>query len=293
VIGAIVVNKPEGWTSHDVVNKVRRLAGTRRVGHLGTLDPMATGVLPLVVGQATRLAQFYVKNDKVYDAVVAFGFSTDTYDRDGVPTSPVTQPEIRPEELETHLAAFRGTIQHLPPPISAKKIHGEAAHRLARRNIPVELQPVEVTIHSLELVSCQGAEARLLVHCSAGTYLRTIAHDLGARLGHGAYLKTLVRTRSGDFKLEQARTIEQLAELARENRIEEALIPARDLLPEFPSEVVDNVTAGQIRHGRDFRVSPFRGRRGARFVKALNQTGDLVAIGEAKLPNLYHPILVL
>jgi len=150
-----------------------------------------------------------------------------------------------------------------------------------------------VTIHSLELVSCQGAEARLLVHCSAGTYLRTIAHDLGARLGHGAHLKTLVRTRSGDFKLEQARTIEQLAELARENRIEEALIPARDLLPEFPSEVVDNVTAGQIRHGRDFRVSPFRGRRGARFVKALNQTGDLVAIGEAKLPNLYHPILVL
>jgi tRNA pseudouridine55 synthase len=293
VNGALVVNKPEGWTSHDVVNKVRRLAATRRVGHLGTLDPMATGVLPLVVGNATRLAQFYMRNDKVYDAVVAFGCATDTYDRDGTPASPVTQPAIRPEQLEPQLAAFRGTIRHLPPPISAKKIHGQAAHRLARKNIPVELQPVEVTIHSLELAGCQGSEARLLVHCSAGTYLRTVAHDLGQRLGCGAYLKALVRTRSGDFTLEQARTIEELAALARENRFEEALIPACDLLPEFPSEVVDNVTAGQIRHGRDFRVSPFRGRRGARYVKALTQSGELIAIGEAKLPNLYHPILVL
>ena len=291
--GAIVVNKPEGWTSHDVVNKVRRLAGTRRVGHLGTLDPMATGVLPLVVGNATRLAQFYMRNDKVYDAVVAFGYSTDTYDCDGTPTSPVTQPEIRPEQLEPELAAFRGTIQHLPPPISAKKIHGKAAYRLARKHLPVELQPVEVTIYSLELASCQGSEARLLAHCSAGTYLRTIAHDLGARLGCGAYLKTLVRTRCGEFTLEQARTIEALEELAREDRFIEALIPAHELLPEFPSEVVDNVTASQLRHGRDFRVSPFRGRRGARYVKALTQSGELVAIGEAKLPNLYHPVVVL
>jgi len=293
VNGAIVVNKPEGWTSHDVVAKVRRLAGTRRVGHLGTLDPMATGVLPLVLGNATRLAQFYMRNDKVYDAVVGFGYSTDTYDRDGAPTSPVTQPEIRPEQLEPLLDAFRGTIQHLPPPISAKKIHGKAAYRLARKHIPVELAPVEVTIHSLELVSCQGAEARLLVHCSAGTYLRTVAHELGMRLGCGAYLKALVRTRSGDFTLEQARTIEALAELAREDRLIEALIPGRDLLPEFPCEVVDNVTAGHIRHGRDFRVSPFRVRRGARYVKALTQDGELIAVGEAKLPNLYHPMLVL
>lgn len=287
------MNKPEGWTSHDVVNKVRRLAGTRRVGHLGTLDPMATGVLPLVVGNATRLAQFYMRNDKVYDAVVAFGYSTVTYDRDGEPTSPVTQPEIRPEQLEPLLEELRGTIRHVPPPISAKKVHGTAAYRLARQNIPVELEPVEVTIRSLELVSCQGSEARLLVHCSAGTYLRTIAHDLGMRLGYGGFLKALVRTRSGDFTLEQSRAIEELAALAGENRLGEALIPGRELLPEFPSEVVDNVTAGQIRHGRDFRVSPFRGRRGERYVKAVTQSGELIAIGEAKLPNLYHPILVL
>ncbi len=291
--GVIVVNKPEGWTSHDAVNKVRRLARTRRVGHLGTLDPMATGVLPLVVGTATRLAQFYMRNDKVYDAIIGFGYSTDTYDRDGVPTSPVTEPVIEAGKLEPLLDEFRGKITHLPPAISAKKVHGQAAYKLARRNIPVELAPVEVTIYSLELVSCQGAEARLLVHCSAGTYLRTIAHDLGARLGCGAHLKALVRTGSGEFTLEQARAIEDLERLAAEDRLNEALIPARDLLPEFPSEVVDNVTAGQIRHGRDFRVSPFRVRRGARYVKAVTQDGELIAVGEAKLPNLYHPVLVL
>jgi tRNA pseudouridine55 synthase len=291
--GVIVVNKPEGWTSHDVVNKLRRLAATKKVGHLGTLDPMATGVLPLVVGNVTRLAQFYLRNDKVYDAVVQFGFSTDSYDRDGVPTSPATQPQIRREELEPMLEEFRGVIQQVPPPISAKKVGGTPAYRLARKNIAVELTPVEVTIHSLELLRCEGAEARLIVHCSAGTYLRSIAHELGQRLGCGGFLKTLQRTASGEFTIEQARTIPELEELAREGRLQEVVIAGRDLLPEFPSEMVDMLTAGYIRQGRDFRVSPFRVRQGTRYVKALSQDGELIAIGEAKLPNVYHPILVL
>jgi tRNA pseudouridine55 synthase len=291
--GAIVVDKPEGWTSHDAVNKVRRLAGTRKVGHLGTLDPIATGVLPLLVGSATRLARFYVRNDKVYDAVIHFGYSTDTYDRDGAATSAVSEPEIRREQLEPLLEQFRGEIRHMPPPISAKKVRGIPAHRLARKNIPVDLKAVEVTVYSLELLSCEGAEARIVAHCSAGTYLRSIAHDLGQAVGCGGFLKALVRTQSGAFTLAQARSIEELAALAREHQLEEAVIRISDLLPEFPSEVVDMVTAGQIRQGRDFRVSPFRVSRGARYVKALTQAGELIAIGEARLPNLYHPMVVL
>ncbi len=291
--GVIVVNKPEGWTSHDAVNKMRRLAGLRRVGHLGTLDPMATGVLPLVIGPATRLAQFYARNDKVYDAVIHFGYSTDSFDRDGTPTSPVTEPVITRKQLEPLLERFRGTIRQTPPAISAKKIGGTRAYRLARKHVAVEMKPVEVTIHLLDLVECRGSEARLIVHCSAGTYLRALARDLGELLGCGAFLKTLERTRSGDFTLEQARSLEELEEMAREERLIQVLIPAAELLPEFPSEVVDPVTAGFIRQGRDFRVSPFRVRPGARYVKALTQAGELVAIGEAKLPNLYHPFLVL
>jgi tRNA pseudouridine55 synthase len=291
--GAIVVNKPEGWTSHDVVNKVRRLAGTRRVGHLGTLDPMATGVLPLVVDGATRLAQFYLHNDKVYDATVHFGYSTDSYDRDGEPTSPVTEAQIARDRLEPLLDQFRGTILQTPPPISAKKIGGVPAYRLARKRIEVALDPVEVTIHSLELAELSGSEARIIVHCSAGTYLRSLAHDLGNLLSCGAFLTRLTRTRSGDFTIEQAHSIPQLEELAAEDRLIEAFVPAAEMLPQIPSEFVDTLTTTFIRQGRDFRVSPFNVRPGSKLVKAIGQRGELVAIGEVKLPNLYHPILVL
>ena len=291
--GAIIVNKPSGWTSHDAVNKVRRLAGTRRVGHLGTLDPMATGVLPLVVGSATRLAQFYVRSDKVYDAVLRFGYSTDSYDRDGTPTSAVTEPVVTREQLEPLLDRFRGPILQTPPAISAKKIAGVPAYRLARKQMPVDLKAVEVTIHSIDLVSCEGAVARMVVHCSAGTYLRALAHDLGQLVGCGAFLDGLTRTRSGDFGIEQARTIEQLQELVAEDRFIEALLPAAEMLPQFPSEFVDTLTTTFIRQGRDFRVSPFNVRPGSKYVKAVGQHGELIAIGEAKLPNLYHPIMVL
>ena len=291
--GAIIVNKPAGWTSHDAVNKVRRLAGTRRVGHLGTLDPMATGVLPLVVDGATRLAQFYTHSEKVYDAVIRFGHSTDSYDRDGAPTSPHVDVEITREQLEPLLEGFRGTIQQTPPPISAKKIDGVPAYRLARKKIEVELKAVEVTISALELVECAGTDARMVVHCSAGTYLRALAHELGKLVGSGAFLEQLLRLRCGDFAIEQARSMQQLEELAKEDRFIEAYIPAAEMLPEFPCEFVDTLTTTFIRQGRDFRVSPFRVRPGSRYVKAVGQHGELIAIGEAKLPNLYHPMLVL
>ncbi|HUA87294.1 MAG TPA: tRNA pseudouridine(55) synthase TruB [Bryobacteraceae bacterium] len=291
--GVIVVDKPLGWTSHDVVNKMRHIAGTRKVGHLGTLDPGAGGVLPLVIGRATRLAQFYTRNDKIYEGVIRFGFSTDTYDAAGEPTSPEIAVSFSAADIEAALAPFRGEFAQTPPPVSAKKIAGRPAYQFARKNQPVELKPAAVEVYSLDLLRVAGNEAEVRVHCSAGTYLRSIAHEAGRILGCGAHLQTLRRTASGDFKIEAARTLEQLAGIAAAGRLEEALIPAAQLLPEFPMELVDAITAGQIRNGRDFRVSPFQARRGSRFVKAVTPQGELVAIGEARLPHLYHPVLVL
>ncbi len=291
--GVIIVDKPREWTSHDVVNKMRRLAGTRKVGHLGTLDPGATGVLPLVIGRATRLAQFFTRNDKTYQGVIHFGYSTDSYDMDGVATSPETAVTLDREEIESLFDRFRGAIQQAPPPVSAKKVAGRPAYELARKGQPLELEPVAVQIYELQLLSVEGCEASVLLHCSAGTYVRSIAHDAGQALGCGAFLKSLRRIASGDFNIERARTLEELAALAREGRLPEALIPAAELLPAFPAELVDAITAGHIRNGRDFRVSPFQAREGTRYVKAVTPQGELVAIGEARLPHVYHPVLVL
>jgi tRNA pseudouridine55 synthase len=293
VDGVIVVDKPSGWTSHDVVGKMRRLAAMRKIGHLGTLDPSATGVLPLVLGRATRLAQFFTRDDKLYEGVIHFGYSTDSYDADGEPTSPEVPMTVERGALEKLFDRFRGEILQTPPPVSAKKIGGRPAYELARKNQPVELAPVRVRVDQLEILSISGPEARVRVRCAAGTYVRAIAHDAGEALGCGAFLRDLRRLASGDFTIGQARTIEQLTALAAEDRLASALIPAAQLLPEFPSELVDLVTTGQIRNGRDFRVSPFHVKPAARYVKAISPHGDLIAIGEAKLPLVYHPVLVL
>jgi tRNA pseudouridine55 synthase len=289
----MIVDKPRDWTSHDVVNKMRRFAGTRRVGHLGTLDPSATGVLPLVIGRATRLAQFYTRNDKIYEGTIHFGQSTDSYDAEGEPTSPEVAVTLEHDSLDALLESFRGELMQTPPPVSAKKIGGRPAYELVRKNRPVELKPVAVNIYELTTLHIEGCEARVRVHCSSGTYLRSIAHDAGQKMGCGAYLKDLRRIASGDFKIEQARTLAEFETLSAEGRMPEALVPAAELLPEFPTEKVDAITAGQIRNGRDFRVSPFHAPKGSRFVKALNAQGELIAIGEAKLPHVYHPVLVL
>lgn len=291
--GIIVVDKPQGWTSHDAVGKMRRLANTRKVGHLGTLDPMATGVLPLVIGRATRLAQFYVRSDKVYDARVRFGYSTDTYDADGTATSALVDPVLDSETLERKLEPFRGEFLLRPPAVSAKKIQGVPAYRLARQQIEIEMKPVPVEVFELKLVEIEGPEARLWAHCSAGTYMRSIAHELGQAMGCGAHLSALRRERSGDFAIDQARTIPMLEALAAEGRLAEALIPSSSLLPAFPAVIVDPATAGSVRHGRDFAVSPFRVELGTRYVKAVSAEGDLLAIGEARLPHIYHPVVVL
>lgn len=290
--GVIVVDKPAGRTSHDVVNRMRRIAGTRSVGHLGTLDPLATGVLPLVIGRATRLARFFTANDKRYDAVIRLGYTTNSYDRDGIELTCAAAFSVDRATLEQALGQFRGPLSQTPPPISAKKVGGVPAYRLARKQIPVELKPVEVHVYSLELVSFDGLDARIRFHCSAGTYVRSIAHELGQMLGCGAVLESLRRTASGDFTDDQSFTLESLEALAAAHRLADALVPAARLLPQFPAELVDSSTAGTIRQGRDFHLSPFRPNPGAPLVKAVTREGDLVAIAQARLPHLYHPILV-
>ncbi|SPE37279.1 tRNA pseudouridine synthase B [Candidatus Sulfopaludibacter sp. SbA3] len=290
--GVIVVDKPEGWTSHDVVNKVRRLAGTK-AGHLGTLDPIATGVLPLVLGKATRLAQFYTRSGKIYEALVRFGWSTTTYDRAGEATSEKREVALTAPDLEVHLERFRGEFLQTPPPVSAKKVDGKRAYQLARQSIAVELEPVQVQVYELELLEVNGALARMRAHCSGGTYMRSIAHDLGQAMGCGAHLEQLRRTLSGEFEMEMARTIPQLQQLIIDERLVDALVPAVNLLPGFPTVYVDDLTVAQIRNGRNFPASPFRSDPASKYVKAVSRQGELVAIGEAVLPNLYHPAVVL
>ena len=288
-----MLDKPSGWTSHDAVNKMRRIAGTKKIGHLGTLDPLATGVLPLVVGRATRLAQFYTKDRKAYSATIRFGHSTDSYDRDGVRTSEEKQFELKSDAVEQMLVQFRGPLAQMPPPVSAKKINGVPAYKLVRQQKPVELKPVDIEVFRLDLIRIEGADIQVHLECTAGTYVRSIAHELGQLMGCGAYVQELRRTLSGEFAIADARTLEQVEEVAQQGHFEDALLKGERLLPAFPAETVDLLTESQIRQGRDFRTSPFRVSQSARLVKAMSQTGELIAIGEQKLPNLYHPILVL
>src|SRR6202795_3213108 len=210
VDGALVIDKPQGRTSHDVVDAARRILGFRQIGHLGTLDPLATGVLVLLLGRATRLAQFYVGRRKRYDSTFRFGFATDTYDADGAPLGPDTAPQIDCAEIERLAAARVGRFPQMPPSYSAKKIHGRPAHELARKKKPVELKAVEIEVYEFRVNEVTGALAKFSIECAAGTYIRSLAHDMGATLGCGAHLVEIVRTAVGEFTLDQAVKIEEL-----------------------------------------------------------------------------------
>ncbi len=291
--GLVLIDKPAGCTSHDVVNRWRKLAHTRRAGHLGTLDPMATGLLALLTGPATRLAQFFTDNEKTYIANITLGLTSDTYDAEGSVLDTGISPPADPGLIMAALDGFRGRFLQIPPPVSAKKIAGVPAYKLARKRIPVELAPVEVQVRELEIRSVSRRLVEILITCSAGTYIRAIAHDLGQRLGCGAILSSLRRTRVGEFSVDQAHTLEYLSVLAAEGRLAEAVIPAGQLLRQIPADYFDSSTEAQIRQGRDFRTSPFAVPAGAPRVRALSQSGDLIAIGELKMPNFYHPSTVL
>jgi tRNA pseudouridine55 synthase len=290
--GLVLIDKPKGCTSHDVVNRWRRLARTKRAGHLGTLDPMATGLLLITTGNATRLARFLEKQDKTYEAGIQFGVVSDTYDAEGI-VQPTGKPLPDLVAVNAALDRFRGSFLQTPPPVSAKKISGVPAYKLARKQQAVELTPVTVQFKSIVVHELNGGTLSLTATVSAGTYIRSLAHDLGMALGCGAILSNLRRTASGRFRVENARTVDQLEALAREEQLLKAILPAADMLPDFPTAYVDALTETQIRQGRDFRTSPFTVTPGAPFVKAVSTSGDLVSVGELRVPNVYHPMMVL
>lgn len=291
--GVLILDKPQGISSHDAVREIRRLCGIKRVGHLGTLDPLATGVLPLVVGRTTRLSQFFLGHDRAYEAEIRFGYATDTYDARGERVTETADVELTADQIEALLKDFRGRFAQTPPPVSAKKIGGVPAYKLARKKQPVRLEPVEIEVYEFSLLAVEGSLARVRVRCSAGTYVRSLAHDLGRRLGTGAHVESLRRMAMGAFTIEGAHTLAELEVLRSENRLDEAFVEAEKVLPEMPVERVDEATAALIQHGRDFRVSAFGNGRGAKRVKAVDPQGRLIAIGEARLPLVYHPIVVL
>jgi tRNA pseudouridine55 synthase len=208
--GVIIVDKPAGWTSHDVVNRMRRILGQRSIGHLGTLDPLATGVLPLVTGSLTRLAQFYTSSEKVYEGVIRFGFATDTYDADGEATSEPHPVTLTLDQLQQLSAEFLGLIEQMPPPFSAKKIHGVPAYKLARKQKEVVLQPVQVEVKEFMITSIDADRAHFRARVASGTYMRSIAHEMGQRLGCGAHLESLRRTAVAEFEISQAHTINEI-----------------------------------------------------------------------------------
>jgi tRNA pseudouridine55 synthase len=308
--GALVINKPQGKTSHDVVDAVRHLAGFRQIGHLGTLDPLATGVLVLLLGKATRLVRFYSGRRKHYTAGFRFGYATNTYDTEGTTQGPDVPPALDREQLERLASESLGPFEQMPPIFSAKKVHGRPAYELARKNQAVELKAVPVELFEYRLLEIEGPLARFSIECSSGTYIRTLAHDMGQKLGCGAHLAEICRTAVGEFSLEQALTIEELAQSARENRLASCLIALENLLPDYPRANVLPVLEKKVRHGGKFNILPSQIQAGrielppgatkqldsggisAPRLRVFSQQNKLIAIAQAVVPRTYQPVVV-
>ncbi|HXZ81088.1 MAG TPA: tRNA pseudouridine(55) synthase TruB [Terriglobales bacterium] len=288
--GVLIINKPGGMTSHDVVNRVRRILGERSVGHLGTLDPMATGVLPLVFGRMTRLAQFYTTSAKTYEGQIRFGYATDTYDADGEPCGPAVTVKVTLEQARSVAARFQGVFRQLPPPFSAKKVQGVPAYKLARKQQPVSLEPVEVEVQEFEILELNADRAHFRAQVGSGTYMRSIAHEMGQILGVGAHLAELRRVALGEFHIEESSTLEQVEQCVKADRLEEILVHPRKLLPQFPSVTATEESAGRIRHGHAVNL-PEMSR--APKVKVFAGQSELIAIATRVAGTLFHPKVVL
>jgi tRNA pseudouridine55 synthase len=292
--GVIVIDKPPGLTSHDVVNRVRRILGQRSVGHLGTLDPSATGVLPIVLGNLTRLAQFYAHSEKTYEGVIRFGFATDTYDADGEPTTPqqdvhIDGGEVHGDDVRALAGQFRGIIEQMPPPFSAKKIAGVPAYKLARKKKEVVLQPVQVEIKEFEILETTADQATFRARVASGTYMRSIAHDMGQKLGCGAHLASLRRTAAAEFVIEEAHTLPALEVAMQQGTVESLFFHPRKLVPQLPSVTATEETAALIRNGRAINL-PEMSR--APQVKVFYGQRDLIAIATRIAGTLFQPRIV-
>ena len=308
--GALVIDKPQGKTSHDIVDAVRHLAGFRQIGHLGTLDPLATGVLVLLLGKATRLVQFYSGRRKRYTAGFRFGFATDTYDSEGQAQGPDTAPALDRAVLEKLSEDRLGLFQQMPPAFSAKKVHGRPAYELARKNQPVELKPVEVELFEYRLTGIEGSVARFEIECSSGTYIRSLAHEMGQQVGCGAHLTEICRTAVGEFSLDQTLKLEDLAAAARNGKLQDCVIKLEHLLLNFPSVTVLPVIEKRVRHGSKFNINLSQLQPGRSELppgataqldagvpktprlRVFDSQRKLIAIAEAVVPRTYQPIVV-
>jgi tRNA pseudouridine55 synthase len=288
--GVLIIDKPAGLTSHDVVNQVRRIANQKSIGHLGTLDPLATGVLPLVLGNFTRLAQFYNSSEKTYEGQIRFGFATDTYDAAGDPISPAHSVSLSVDELRSLAIQFRGVIEQMPPSFSAKKVHGVPAYKLARKQIEVELKPVQVELKEFEILGVEGDCASFRARVGSGTYMRSVAHDLGQKLGCGAHLALLRRTSVAEFNLADTLSLEEVAAFIERQPLEELFIHTRKLLPGFPSVTATEENVTLIRNGRAVNLPELSH---ARQVKVFAGQKELIAIATRVAGTLFHPKIVL
>jgi tRNA pseudouridine55 synthase len=288
----LIIDKPSSLTSHDVVQRVRRILGQRSVGHLGTLDPMATGMLPLVLGNFTRLAQFYLHSEKSYEGTIRFGFSTDTYDAEGEPTCSERSVSIGLEDVRELAAKFHGVIEQMPPPFSAKKINGVPAYKLARKKKDVPLKPVQVEIKAFEISQFENSCAHFCAHVASGTYLRSIAHDLGQAAGCGAHLQSLRRTSVAEFSLADAHTLDELGQAVQNKEVvlDDLFIHPRKLLPSLPSVTASDEAIARIRHGQPVNLPEFSR---ARDVKVFCGQRDLIAIATRIAGTLFHARIVL
>ena len=282
-------------TSHDVVGRLRRITGEKSIGHLGTLDPMATGVLPLLLGKYTRLAQYFSSAEKSYTGTIRFGFATDTYDSEGEAAGPDVfsqgRPALRLEQVRAAAGRFHGEMQQMPPPYSAKKIAGTPAYKLAREGKPVELKAAPVRIARFEITAFSGAEAGFAMSISAGGYVRSVAHELGQDLGCGAHLSSLRRTQAGVFTLADAHSLEELGELAGNiEALEAVCIHPRSLLPEMPSVTGDAMALGRLRNGAQANLPEFSG---ASMVKVFAGQRELVGIAKRVAGTLFQPVVVM
>jgi len=277
VSGVLVVDKPIGLTSHDVVQIIRRGTGIRRAGHTGTLDPRASGVLVVLVGPAVRLSEYVSASNKRYQATIRLGSSTDTYDADGTVTSPtVSVDNITEEQFDEVLQRFVGTIEQVPPPYSAVKVKGRKAYEMARQGEEVDLEPRTIEVYSLEILEWAPPEVVVDVYCSSGTYVRSLAHDLGNALGCGAHLIGLRRTKSGRFTLRDAVPLRRLQEAFTAGEWYRFLIPAAEALADWPMVELDADQVELVRHGH--RVPAEAGSKG--WARGVSEQGDLVALLE-------------